>query len=115
MSEYTKDLIEAKNLVTDKSNIMIAEIQPHEFIELNEKDHKISFIIQNGPKSEFGRNGCQITDVLLFVKEFINLRNKAFPCRENSITITKLEEALMWQEKRTNDRAKRDVEGKDLK
>ena len=32
---------------------------------------------------------------------------------ENAITITKLEEALMWQNKRTLDREKRGVEGKD--
>ena len=35
-----------------------------------------------------------------------------FPCRENAISITKLEEAIMWQEKRTSERIKRGVEGK---
>ena len=33
-----------------------------------------------------------------------------FRCRENSLAITKLEEALMWLEKRTADRVKRGVE-----
>lgn len=37
-----------------------------------------------------------------------------FPCRENAIVITKLEESLMWLEKRTNDRKKRNVEGKNI-
>lgn len=37
-----------------------------------------------------------------------------FPCRENALVITKLEEALMWLEKRTSDRVKRNVEGKHL-
>ena len=37
--------------------------------------------------------------------------NKKFPCRENAVTITKLDEALMWQEKRTKDREARKVEG----
>lgn len=37
-----------------------------------------------------------------------------FPCRENAIVITKLEESLMWLEKRTSDRKKRNVEGKHL-
>jgi hypothetical protein len=41
--------------------------------------------------------------------------NGKFPCRENSIAITKLEEALMWLNKRTADRVKRGVEGKNLK
>ena len=35
-----------------------------------------------------------------------------FSCRENAIAITKLQEALMWLEKRTADRRKRGVEGK---
>lgn len=34
-----------------------------------------------------------------------------FKCRENAIAITKLEEALMWLNKRTADREKRNVEG----
>jgi hypothetical protein len=34
-----------------------------------------------------------------------------FRCRENSIVITKLEEALMWLEKRTRDREALKVEG----
>ena len=38
----------------------------------------------------------------------------SFPCRENALAITKMEEALMWLEKRTADRIKRDVEGKNL-
>ena len=38
-----------------------------------------------------------------------------FPSRENSIAITKLDEALMWLNKRTQDRIKRGVEGKYIK
>lgn len=34
-----------------------------------------------------------------------------FPCKENAIVITNLEESLMWLNKRTNDRLKRSVEG----
>jgi len=34
-----------------------------------------------------------------------------FGCRENAIALTKLEEALMWLEKRTVDREERKVEG----
>ena len=40
--------------------------------------------------------------------------NGKFPCRENSIVITKLEESLMWLEKRTADRVARNVEGKQI-
>lgn len=41
------------------------------------------------------------------------LQNK-FPCRENAIVITKLEESLMWLNKRTADMVKRNVEGKQM-
>jgi hypothetical protein len=37
-----------------------------------------------------------------------------FPCRGNALVITKLEESLMWLNKRTADRVKRNVEGKHL-
>lgn len=37
--------------------------------------------------------------------------NNRFGCRENSIAITKMEEALMWLNKRTQDRIHRGVEG----
>ena len=34
-----------------------------------------------------------------------------FACRENAIALTKLEEAMMWLQKRTRDRIARGVEG----
>lgn len=40
--------------------------------------------------------------------------NNRFSCRENSIAITKMEEALLWLNKRTADRVTRGVEGKHL-
>ena len=45
-------------------------------------------------------------------RDIIHGLNKTFPCRENSIVITKLEEALLWLGKRKADREKRGVEGK---
>lgn len=37
--------------------------------------------------------------------------NSRFGCRENSIAITKMQEALMWLNERTRDREARGVEG----
>ena len=45
----------------------------------------------------------------------LNYLQAKFPCRENAIVITKLEESLMWLNKRTTDRMKRNVEGKNEK
>lgn len=40
----------------------------------------------------------------------LKLKNKLVPSRETSMVITKLEEALMWQQRRSIDRAKREVQ-----
>jgi hypothetical protein len=44
-------------------------------------------------------------------KHIIEELNKKFPCRENSMVITKLEEAILWSKQRTFNRMMRDVEG----
>ena len=82
---------------------------PEEYISIDANE--LSFKIQDGPIKECGVNGIQITDVLEYVKEVYKSLNNAYPCRENSLTITKIEEALHWQEARTKDREKRGVEG----
>ncbi len=56
-------------------------------------------------------NGTTLEEMLRVSIERLNDLNRRFPCRENSIAITKMEEALMWLNKRTEDRKKRGVEG----
>ena len=80
-------------------------------INITERMSCISFRIQNGPVKEVGVNGCQLTTLIATAKIMLEELNKKFPCRENSMTITKLDEALMWQDKRTKDRELRNVEG----
>lgn len=71
----------------------------------------LSFQLQDGPVKEVGENGCQVTALIEAAHFIISRFNEKFPCRENAITLTKLDEALMWQSKRTKDREKRSVEG----
>lgn len=67
---------------------------------------------QNGAILESGINGCQNEDLIEIVLDRLrDFQNGKFPCRENAIAITKLEEALMWLDKRTLDRKERKVEG----
>ncbi|MHC5227563.1 hypothetical protein ACYSNW_04700 [Enterococcus sp. LJL99] len=66
---------------------------------------------QEGTVKDAGVNGAQIVDVLQVAKERLESLNLHFPCRENAMTITKLDEAIMWQNKRTTDREARGVEG----
>jgi cobalamin biosynthesis protein CbiD len=57
-------------------------------------------------------NGTTNEEVLSVLIDRMQFLQSKFPCRENAIAITKLDEALMWLEKRTADRVKRNVEGK---
>lgn len=80
------------------------------FIEFDGTNLKAKF--QDGPVKEFGKNGADYSELIEFlVKIYTNL-NQQFGCRENALTITKLEEALHWQQHRTRDREARGVEGK---
>lgn len=57
-------------------------------------------------------DGTTIEAVIGVALARVQFLNGKFPCRENSVAITKLEEALMWLNKRTEDRKSRGVEGK---
>lgn len=57
-------------------------------------------------------NGTTFEEVLGVCLERLQILNSLFPCRENSIAITKIQESIMWLEARTKDRIKRGVEGK---
>lgn len=59
-------------------------------------------------------DGTTNEEVLEMLIDRISDLQEKFPCKENACCITKLEEALMWLEKRTKDRIKRQVEGKQL-
>lgn len=59
-----------------------------------------------------GTTNEELLEVLIHRLGFLQ---KQLPCRENAIVITKLEESLMWLNKRTADRQKRNVDDKSAK
>jgi hypothetical protein len=71
----------------------------------------VKFTVQSGPVKEFGINGCQIDDVIEWARTKVVEFNDAFPCRENALVITKLDEALLWSMARKLNREKGGVEG----
>ena len=87
------------------------DVRPHNFIYVRNDVNSLAFTIQNGPVKVHGVNGCQVDTVIEAAKLIIEGLNKNFPCRENAMVITKLDEALMWSLKRKADREKRGVEG----
>lgn len=88
--------------------------------ENKDKSGQIIQFIQKEPKEEGSTELVTISDgttneeLLEVLIDRISFLNSKFPCRENAIAITKLDEALLWLNKRTNDRIKRNVEGKQL-
>jgi len=60
-------------------------------------------------------DGTTNEEVLKMLIDRMYFLQNAFPCKENAIVITNLEESLMWLDKRTADREKRNVEGKNIK
>lgn len=69
----------------------------------------ISF--QNGPISESGVNGISGEALLAIVEDrLLGFQSGQYACRENAIALTKLQEAMMWLQKRTRDRVARGVE-----
>ena len=70
---------------------------------------------QTGAIQENGVNGCQNEDLLaIVIHRLEGFQLGDFKCRENAIALTKIQEALMWLEKRTSGRKKRGVEGKSI-
>ena len=70
---------------------------------------------QKGGIQDVGHNGLMNEDLLLMVIDRLQgFQSGDFKCRENAIALTKIEEALMWLKKRTQDRLNRGVEGKSV-
>lgn len=87
------------------------DIRPNNFIYVRHDKGSIAFTLQNGTIGERGVNGCQLDALIDTAKIMLEGLQKKLPCRENAVAITKLDEALMWLEKRTKDRIARNVEG----
>jgi hypothetical protein len=66
---------------------------------------------ENGVLVEEGTTNEEVIKMMI---ERMNYLQTKFPCRENSIVITKLEECLMWLNYRTSKRVAQGVEGKDI-
>ena len=79
----------------------------------NPENTLLSIYFQNGPVKAHGVNGVQLPQVLKICLARYKMLNKSFPCRENSLAITNLQQAIMWDEERTAQRCRQGVEGYD--
>lgn len=89
----------------------------HEFVIMYEPENVPATVLekiklQNGNFAEFGHNGIFTEHLLIIAKDCLERFNTSkYACRENSIAITKIEEALMWIDKRMAKRVERGVYG----
>lgn len=69
---------------------------------------------EGGGRGENGeKNGAYVEEILLMAYEHLYLMNEKYPCRENSLALTKIQEAVMWLDARTADRDFRGVLGEE--
>lgn len=83
---------------------------------LRHGDDEQTIQFQNGPIQEAGINGISNEALLAIVEDrLLGLQSGQFACRENAVALTKLQESMMWLQKRTRDRLARGVEGTNQK
>lgn len=71
-----------------------------------------SINFQKGPIAEVGINGVFMEDLLNIVaNQLEQFQQSEYATRENAVALTKVQEALMWLKKRTEDRSIRGVLG----
>lgn len=72
---------------------------------------------QKGPRKEpDSQHGVLDTDLLEIVRDRLKaFQSGPFACRENACALTHIEEALMWMNRRVEDRIERGVLGKNKK
>jgi len=77
---------------------------------------QVQIEFQNGPIQEVGFDGWSNEALLAIVEDrLLGFQSGQFACRENAVALTKLQECMMWLQKRTRDRLARGVEGTNQK
>ena len=86
----------------------------HHKYAIRDKNGKLLAFIkfQDGAIKESEVNGINQEDLLAIVIDRLRgFQEGRYACRENGIALGRVEEALMWLQRRTADREKRGVEG----
>lgn len=108
----------------EKLNRVFASDEPgigsasHEYVVFSDRDLQVpvetKITFQNGPRKDPNSTpGVLDTDLLEIVRDRLRgFQSGEFACRENAVALTKIEEALMWLNRRVEDRIERGVLGK---
>ena len=96
---------------------IVGQVEPEELYADNNEEQCVGFIatiaFQKGPRKDHESvHGVLDTDLLEIVRDRLKCFQAGdFSCRENACALTHIEEALMWMNKRVEDRAERNVLG----
>lgn len=93
-----------------------------EFVALNDTESDVTEVQiegvpaitvnwQSGAGQE--KTGAFIEEVLAVAYARLKVLNKKYPCRENSLALTNIEQAVLWLAQRKAERQLRKVDGKD--
>lgn len=83
------------------------------FVGTNEEDGGVMIEFQRGPRKDpDSRHGVLDNDLLEIVRDRLKaFQSGPYACRENALALTHIEEALMWMNRRVEDRIERGVLG----
>lgn len=99
---YSKNVKNPPQLLDDNEYEPSDMSTPYKNTDENEESYitiennKVTFKVQCGSAKQYGVNGCQINDLLVFVLNIIRSKDYLFNHRGDNMAITKLEEALLW-------------------
>lgn len=97
-------------IVTAEDEPSYGNAHHHYAIQTGSVQQRIAF--QQGPVQKVGRNGVtEVALLWLLLDRFRSFQTSEFACDENAVSIWLLEQVLLQQQKRTDNRQLRGVEG----
>ena len=112
LKELESDLLTTKFTRVYYDDRITNNAPHHYYIKDNYGNTVTKVDFQEGPCKEKGVNGCGNEDLLnIVINNLKSFNETPYACRENSLAITCIEEALLWLRKRTMGREKRGIDG----
>lgn len=103
------------NAIAELHNVLRAGTPADDFRESIGGNEVLHVKFQTGGTATTERNGVFIEDLLIVAHAKLSSYNKQLPSRENSLALTKIEEAIHWLASRKIEREIRGVYGKEEK
>jgi hypothetical protein len=101
-------LVEGMDMSGNPAAVSFAEVDA----ERTDERYGLCIAFQNGPIAANGVNGVTQEVLLAIVEDRLkSFQAGPYACRENAVALAKIQEAMMWLQRRTLERMRRGVEG----